>query len=57
MILKTRWSFKDDRQLMELARASKTLEEVAKLTGRAPDSIKKRTMRLGISFKSPAAKK
>ncbi len=51
-----RWSYKDDRKLMELARASKTLEEVAKTTRRSPEAIKKRTMRLGISFKSEAKK-
>ncbi len=51
-----RWSYKDDRKLMELARASKTLEEVAKTTRRSPEAIKKRTTRLGISFKSEAKK-
>ena len=54
---KRHWSFKDDRQLMELARTSKTLEEVAKMARRPPETIKRRTMRLGISFKSEAKKK
>jgi hypothetical protein len=57
MVRKSRWSFKDDRRLMELARASKTLEEVAKLTGRSPEAIKKAAVRLGISFQSQVPRK
>jgi hypothetical protein len=57
MVRKRNWSFKDDRRLMELARASKSLEEVVKATGRSPESIKKAAMRLGISFKSQTKKK
>lgn len=51
MARKPRWSFKEDRRLMELARASKSLEEVARATGRSPDRIKKMAMRLGLSIK------
>jgi hypothetical protein len=51
---KRHWSFKDDRRLMELGRASKSLEEVVRETGRSPESIKKAAMRLGVSFKSQA---
>jgi hypothetical protein len=40
--------------LIELARASKSLEEAAQATGRKPESIKKVAMRLGISFKPDA---
>ena len=57
MARKPRWSFKEDRRLMVLARASKSLEEVAKATGRSPDRIKKMAMRLGLSIKPRAAKK
>ncbi|WP_197082767.1 MULTISPECIES: hypothetical protein [unclassified Bradyrhizobium] len=57
MARKPRWSFKEDRRLMELARSSKTLEDVARATGRSPDRIKKMAMRLGLSIKSRAAKK
>ena len=46
------WSFKEDRRLMLLARSSKSLEQVAKLTGRSPGSIKKRAVRLGLSFET-----
>jgi len=54
MVRKRHWSFKDDRRLMELGRASKSLEEVVRETGRSPESIKKAAMRLGVSFKSQA---
>jgi hypothetical protein len=57
MVRKSRWSFKDDRRLMELARASTSLEQVVRLTGRSPEAIKKAAMRLGISFKSETKKK
>ena len=52
-----RWSFKEDRKLMELARSSKSLEDVVKVTGRSPDRIKKMAMRLGLSIKPKAAKR
>jgi hypothetical protein len=51
------WSFKDDRRVMELAKASKTLEEIAKVMNRTPDRIRKVAMRLGVSVKSKASKK
>jgi hypothetical protein len=51
------WSFKDDRRVIELARASKTLEQIAKAMNRTPDRIRKVAMRLGVSVKSNAPKK
>ena len=57
MVRKSRWSFKDDRRLIELARASTSLEQVVKIFGRSPKAVKKAAMRLGISFKSEAKKK
>ena len=51
---KPNWSFAEQRRLIELARASKSLEEAAKATGRKPASIKRVAMRLGISFKPDA---
>jgi hypothetical protein len=57
MVRKPRWSFKEDRRLMELARSSKSLEDVAKATGRSPDRIRKMAMRLGLSIKSRSRKK
>jgi hypothetical protein len=52
-----RWSFKEDRKLMELARASKSLEDVVRATGRSPDRIKKMAMRLGLSITSRSTKR
>jgi hypothetical protein len=57
MVRQGRWSFKDDRRLMELARSSTSLEEVVRQTGRSPEAIKRAAMRLGISFRSQAKKK
>jgi len=51
------WSFKHDRRVMELAKASKTLEEIAKTMNRTPDRIRKVAIRLGVSVKSEAPKK
>lgn len=51
------WSFKEDRRLMELARASKSLEAAAKELGRSPEAIKRMATRLGLSMKSKAARK
>ena len=50
-----RWSFKEERRLMELARSSKSLEEIVKATGRSPDSIKKIARRIGVSIKEKGA--
>jgi hypothetical protein len=45
MVRKSAWSFKEQRQLIELARASKSLDEAVKVTGRKPETIKKMAMR------------
>jgi hypothetical protein len=45
------WSFKDDRRVIELARASKTLEQIAKAMARSPERIRKVAIRLGVSVK------
>ena len=42
---------------MELAKSSKTLEQVAKAMDRSPDRIRKVAMKLGVSFKPKATKK
>jgi len=57
MVKKKGLSFKEQRHLIELARASKSLDEAAKATGRKPETIKKMAMRLGISFRPNAKKK
>lgn len=42
---------------MELAKSSRSLEEVVKVTGRSADRIKKMAMRLGLSIKPRGTKK
>jgi hypothetical protein len=56
MVRKTSWSFKEQRQLIELAQASKSLDKVVKAIGRPPQTIMKMAMRLGVSFKPKARK-
>jgi hypothetical protein len=51
------WSFKDDRRVIELAKASKSLEQLARIMDRTPERIRKVAIRLGVSFKSTAKKK
>jgi hypothetical protein len=46
------WSFADDRRVIELAKASKSLEEAARILKRTPERIRKVSMRLGVSFKA-----
>ena len=54
MTRKSPWSFAEQRLLIELARASKSLDEAVEVTGRKPESVKKMAMRLCISFKPNA---
>ena len=51
------WSFADDRRVIELAKASKSLEEAARTMKRTPERIRKVSMRLGVSFKGTPKKK
>jgi hypothetical protein len=46
------WSFAHDRRVIELAKASKSLEEAARIMKRKPDTIRKASLRLGVSFKA-----
>jgi G:T-mismatch repair DNA endonuclease (very short patch repair protein) len=46
------WSYANDRRVIELAKASKSLEEAARMMNRTPERIRKVAMRLGVSFKS-----
>ena len=45
------WSFAHDRRVIELAKASKPLEEVVRIMKCTPERIRKDAMRLGVSFK------
>ena len=51
------WSFADDRRVIELAKASKSLEEAARIMKRTPARIRKVSIRLGVSFKATTKKK
>lgn len=46
------WSYTDARRLIELAKASKSLEEAARIMKRTRERIRKVAMRLGVSFKT-----
>jgi hypothetical protein len=48
----TSWSYANGRRVVELAKASKSLEEAARIMKRKPERIRKVAMRLGVSFKS-----
>jgi hypothetical protein len=50
------WSYANDRRVIELAKASKSLEEAARIMQRKPESIRKVAMRLGVSFKTEKKK-
>jgi hypothetical protein len=50
-----RWSFKEDRRLLELAKSEKTLEQIAQAMDRSPESIRKSAIRLGTSIKPSTA--
>ena len=51
------WSFAHDRRVIELAKASKSLEDAARIMKRTPERIRKVAMRLGVSFKATTKKK
>ena len=51
------WSFADERRVIELAKASKSLEEAARIMKRTPERIRKVAMRLGVSFRAEVKKK
>jgi hypothetical protein len=46
------WSYADDRRVIELAKASKSLAEVARIMDRTPERIRQVSRRLGVSFKA-----
>ncbi len=49
-------SYASDRRVIELAKASKSLEEAARIMKRKPERIRKVAMRLGVSFKTEKRK-
>jgi hypothetical protein len=48
---KSRWSFKEERRLLQLAADSRSLEEVAEQMRRSSVAVRARAVQLGISFK------
>jgi hypothetical protein len=46
-----RWSFAEDRRVLELAAHSKSIEEMANLMNRPPEAIRKVAIRLGVSLR------
>jgi hypothetical protein len=51
---KTRWSYAEDRRLIQLAASSNSLEAIADEMNRSPERIAQMVKRLGISLKSAA---
>jgi hypothetical protein len=51
---KTRWSYAEDRHLIQLAASSKSLEAIADEMSRSPKRVAQMAKRLGISLKSAA---
>jgi hypothetical protein len=47
-----RWSYAEDRRLLELATSSKSLEEVAHLMKRSPAAVYKMAIRLGVPLRT-----
>ena len=50
---KVRWTFAEDRRLLELAAQSKSPDEIANLMERSPELIRKVAIRLGVSLRNP----
>jgi hypothetical protein len=51
MATKTRWSFAEDRRLIQLAASLKSLEAVADEMKRTPANVAQMAKRLGVSLK------
>jgi division protein CdvB (Snf7/Vps24/ESCRT-III family) len=51
------WSYRQQRELIKLAAASKSLETIANRMGRPTTTILKQAARLGISIKRQKAKR
>jgi hypothetical protein len=57
MATKTRWSFAEDRRLIQLAASLKSLEAVADELELPPKNVARTAKRLGVSLKSGAGLK
>jgi hypothetical protein len=54
---KTRWSFAEERRLIELAASSRSLKEIGAELKRTPERVAQMAKRLGVSLKSDAGLK
>jgi hypothetical protein len=52
-----RWSFEEDRRLIQLAASLKSLEAIAGRMNRSPASVAKMARRLGLPLKSQSSSK
>jgi len=50
---KGRWSFREQRQLVELAQ-TKSLEQISSVLERSPESVKRAAVSLGVSIRQPS---
>jgi hypothetical protein len=50
-----RWSFAEQRRLIEIAASSKSFEDIVNRVGRKPDSVRKMAIRLGIILNRKSA--
>jgi hypothetical protein len=49
---KRQWSFREQRQLVELAQ-TKSLEQISSVLKRSPESVMRAALRLGVSIRQP----
>ena len=54
---KTRWSYAEDRRLIELATSLESVEAIAAELKRPPERVAQTAKRLGVSLKSDASLK
>jgi hypothetical protein len=57
MATRNRWSFAEDRRLIQLAATLKSLEAVSDQMKRTPERVARMAKRLGVSLKSGAGLK
>jgi hypothetical protein len=50
------WSYAEDRRLLELAKSSKSPEEIARLMNRSPAAVYKMAIRLGVPLRPRRAR-
>jgi len=45
-----RWSYKEQRRFIEIAKSARSFDEVVKRSGRRPHSVRNAALRLGIKL-------